>query len=81
MSLSDDVADYPFTWEVNQNAKGYFQLRVKLKSEELESENFIADKIEEYLLALKKGVERAGFKVQPTPEDIAEVRPTPEDKS
>lgn len=63
--MSEAEQDFPFTWEASQNAKGYFQIRVKLKSTVAEPDAAIKDFIKKNLEAAKKGVEEAGFKVQP----------------
>jgi len=65
--MSEQVDNFPFTWEAAQNAKGYFQIRFKMKSLflELASDEKRQQIIKEQLLVAKKAVEDAGFKVQP----------------
>jgi hypothetical protein len=63
--MSEAEHDFPFTWEATQNAKGYFQIRVKLKSTAPETPEQITEFISVNLRAALEGVTLAGFKIQP----------------
>lgn len=66
--MSSEPKDYPYTYEAEQNAKGYFQIRVKIKSDQpLKHEN-VTGIVGMYIIAIKAAVENVGYHVQPEEE-------------
>lgn len=65
--MSEQIDNSPYTWEASQNAKGYFQIRFKMKLPVLQmlNDDEKTKVIKEQLLVAKAAVEGAGFKVQP----------------
>jgi len=65
--MSGEERDSPFTWEAAQNAKGYFQIRFKMKLPILQvyTDEEKTKMIKEQLEVAKNAVEKAGFHVQP----------------
>jgi len=62
-----EIDDLPYTWEASQNAKGYFQIRFKMKLPVLQvlTDDEKENTIKNQLIVAKKAVEAAGFHVQP----------------
>lgn len=65
--MSGEEKDFPYTWEINQNAKGYMQIRFKVKSDNCPEES-IKVILTKQLQNITKAVEDAGYKVQPIEE-------------